>query len=89
MTLTIRYLGQARGAAGRSSETIQAEDGCTAAALLRALADRHPGLRGLLLTAAGEPSPSVLVFVGDDQAETTRRLRDGDAVTVLTPMAGG
>ncbi len=89
MTLTVRYLGQAKGAAGRAVEAVEAADGCTAAALLRALADRHPALRGLLLTAAGEPSPSVLVFVGDAQAETPRRLRDGDAVTVLTPMAGG
>jgi molybdopterin converting factor small subunit len=90
MTLTVRYLGQSQRAAGGAVERVRAEDGCTPAVLLRMLADRHPALRGLLLTETGEPRPSTLLFVGDVQAETAAQpLQDGDTVTVLTPMAGG
>jgi molybdopterin converting factor small subunit len=90
VTITVRYLGQGRRAAGRSVEEIETEAGCTTAALLRTLVERHPALRGLLLTETGEPRPSTLLFVGDVQAEPgDRTLSDGDTMTVLTPMAGG
>jgi molybdopterin converting factor small subunit len=90
VTVTVRYLGQGRRAAGRPAEEIEIEAGCTTTALLRMLAERHPDLRGLLLTEKGEPRPSTLLFVGEDQVDTSDRiLRDGDRVTVLTPMAGG
>jgi molybdopterin converting factor small subunit len=90
LSVTVRYLGQARRAAGKAVEEIEIDSGLTISALLRTVAERHPGLRGLLLTETGAPRPSTLLFVGDVQAETgDRPLCDGDTVTVLTPMAGG
>ena len=88
MSVTVRYAGQAREAAGVSSE----EAGSTSiAALVRELAARHAALKPLFLRADGAPHPSLLVVVGDEQArvDDPRLLRDGDVVTILTPIAGG
>jgi len=42
------------------------------------------------LDACGGVQPAILLFVGDEQVgPETVPLRDGDVVTVLTPMAGG
>ena len=60
--------------------------------LLRRVAKTHgERLSGLVLDAAGELRPSVLVFVGDEQfdLDEPRPLRDGDTVTVMSPLAGG
>jgi len=90
MTVTVRYFGQAQRAAGVAVEEVSAADGCTAEALLRLLAERHgEALRRLIVTDAGRARPSTLLFVGAAQVEATAPLRDGDAVTLLTPMAGG
>src|SRR5262249_13619867 len=54
------------------------------------LARRHGGsLSALLLTATGQLQPTILTFIGDDQANRDAVLRDGDIVTLLTPIAGG
>ena len=79
-------------AAGCPAETLELGDHCSLRELVRRLADRHgEPLRRLLLGPAGAPSDALLLFVGNEQVrwETPRELRDGDAVTVLAPMAGG
>jgi molybdopterin converting factor small subunit len=92
MKVAIKYLAQAKQAAGCPAETLELDGRCSLRELLRRLADRHgEPLRRLLLGPAGTPSASLLLFVGEEQVrwETPRELRDGDAVTVLSPMAGG
>lgn len=88
MSVTVTYAGQARDAAGTASELAAAGD---VASLLRDAAARHPALRPLLLRPDGSPHPSLLVVVGDEQVriDDPRPLRDGDVVTVMTPIAGG
>lgn len=88
MSVTVKYAGQARDAAGTPSETAAAS---TVAGLLRELAERREALRPLLLRPDGTPRPSLLVVVGDEQVrvDDPRPLRDGDVVTVMTPIAGG
>lgn len=91
MNVAVRYMAQLRQAAGAAAERVELDRPCTAAELLKRLAERHGRpFRDLVLDAAGDPHPAVLLFVGDEQvrAETTA-LRDGDVLTVLTPMAGG
>ncbi len=91
MRVTVRYMAQLRQAAGAALEQVETDGPCSVGELLTGLADRHDGLfRYLLLDDAGHVRPAVLLFVGDEQTAPCRaQLRDGDVVTVLTPMAGG
>ena len=88
MSVTVTYAGQAREAAGTACETSSARD---VASLVRDVAARHPALQPLLLRADGSPHPSLLIVVGDDQVrvDDPRPLRDGETVTVMTPISGG
>jgi molybdopterin converting factor small subunit len=89
MNVTVRYLAQLRGLAGRSSEQLELNGPGTTAGLVEALIERHPPLRPILLDEQGRPRASVLLFVGDEQAGPDRALTEGDEVTFLTPIAGG
>jgi molybdopterin converting factor small subunit len=91
MKVEVRYAAQVRHAAGRAAEVIELEGPCSAAELVARLALSRPALRGLLLGEGGGLQPSLLLFVGDEQVDPggARPLRDGDVVTVLSPMAGG
>ena len=91
MKVAVRYMAQLRQAAGVATEEVELNGGEKPAALLHLLAERHgEELRRLLLTADGKPQATLLVFVGDDQADVAQTtLRDGDEVTLLSPIAGG
>jgi molybdopterin converting factor small subunit len=91
MRIVVRYLAQAQRAAGRAAEEVDAPAPCTAQELLRRLAGERPALGGLLLGPDGALRSSMLFFVGDEQIDggEARPLRDGEALTVLAPMAGG
>jgi molybdopterin converting factor small subunit len=89
--VVVRYMAQARQAAGAASEQVEVDRAGSIRDLLILLADRHGDrFRDLLLNAAGGVRPPLLLFVGDEQVGADwPALRDGDVVTVLTPMAGG
>jgi molybdopterin converting factor small subunit len=92
MNLTIHYLAQLRMAAGCASESLTVPASATATDLLVLLAEAHGlKLRDLLLDPHGKAQPTVLIFVGEEQVDPTQpdSLRDGDSVTLLTPIAGG
>ena len=90
MRVTVHYLAQIKRSAGCATESLDSPAGATLREVLRILAERHgPGFRSLLLDEANEPRKSLLFFVGEEHAEVSLPLRDGDAVTILTPMSGG
>ncbi|MCI0637668.1 MAG: MoaD/ThiS family protein [Gemmataceae bacterium] len=90
MKITVHYLAQLKQAAGTPSEVIEVTNGCSVRDLIRRLVEHRPGaFRGLVCDSAGLLHPALLVFIGDQQVEHDQSLRDGDGVTVLTPMAGG
>src|SRR5262249_10571644 len=90
MNVGVRYLAQLKQAAGRSAEQVALAAPCTIEEFIGDLARRHGGsLSALLLTATGQLQPTILTFIGDDQANRDAVLRDGDIVTLLTPIAGG
>lgn len=89
MRVTVHYLAQIKRAAGCSAEVIDTPP-ITLREFLRGLADRHTSaFRNSLLDDAGAPLQSLLFFVGDEHADLSRQLTDGDAVTILAPMSGG
>lgn len=91
MNVRVRLTAQARDAAGCDETPVALGSDRSVRALLGALAAACEPLRPLLLKADGAPHPSVLVVVGDEQVpvDDPRELREGDAVTVMTPIAGG
>jgi molybdopterin converting factor small subunit len=90
MRITVHYVAQLKRAAGTAREPVELEGGCTLTRLIRLLASaRGEAFRGLTVDGRGEPQPSLLVFVGEEQVRSDRPLCDGDQVTLLTPMAGG
>jgi molybdopterin converting factor small subunit len=90
MRVAVYYLAQMKRAAGCSSEVAELPGAATLRSLLGILADRHgASLRELLLDEAQAPRRWLLFFVGDVHVDSSYPLRDGDAVTILAPMAGG
>ncbi|MCI0680658.1 MAG: MoaD/ThiS family protein [Gemmataceae bacterium] len=90
MRVTVHYFAQLRRAAGVASETVMMEPDATLAQLIQRLVQGHgDAFRAMALDGADQPQRTLLYAVGDDQADLDRLLRDGDAVTILAPMAGG
>jgi molybdopterin converting factor small subunit len=90
MQVTVHYVAQLRRAATRSSERLEVSAGLTVAELLHRLAELHDAaFRELLLGANDRPRPALLIFVRGEPATVADVLREGDEITVLTPMAGG
>ncbi|MCS7046695.1 MAG: MoaD/ThiS family protein [Gemmataceae bacterium] len=90
MKVTVHYFAQLRRAIGCSRETVVIDEGATLAHLLRLLASRHATSAGaMLVDDTGRPQPSLFLAIGDEQADINTAVRDGDEITILTPMAGG
>src|SRR5262249_14626967 len=91
MRVQVHYLAQARHAAGTATEELEVAPSSPVRDLLRRLSEGRDPLRRLLLDAAGELHPAILLFHGDEQVRAGQvlHLRDGDVLTVLSPMAGG
>ena len=90
MRVTVHYMTQIKRAAGCSTEEIETTQASTLRDFLRMVADRHDlAFRVLLLDEQSEPRRSLLFFVGEEHAELSRPLRNGDVITILAPMAGG
>lgn len=84
MKVTVQFHAQARSAVGSTKQSLELPDGSTLAQLLDRLAELHgPELRNMMR--------SSLLFIGDQQArpESPRALRDGDVVTMVSPISGG
>lgn len=90
MQVTVQYMAQMKRAAGCSSESAEVPVGSTLRDVLQALAGRRDqAFRAMLIDERQEPRKSLLFFVGDEHAEPSRPLREGDEITILAPMAGG
>jgi molybdopterin/thiamine biosynthesis adenylyltransferase/molybdopterin converting factor small subunit len=80
--VVVRYLAQVKAATGQSTEEVDLAEGAIVADLLARLVEQHgPALERL--------AASALVFVGDEQAGPETTLREGESVTLLSPIAGG
>lgn len=92
MKVTVRYLAQAKEAAGRASEEIALDGPTTVQDLIVRLARRHgPAFERMALNGSGTPHPSLLVVIGDEQVRPgeVRPLAGGETITLMTPISGG
>ncbi len=92
MRVSVRYMAQLRQAAGVAEESVDLAAPCTASDVAAQLAARHgDALRRMLLAADGRLSPVILAFVGEARVAPDERLtlKDGDVITLLSPIAGG
>ena len=93
MRITVHYMGQVKHAAGVSSgQEIDVPSSCSVLECLRLLTNRPDDrLRHFLLDDSGQLQRTILLFAGDQQVQDAERtmLRDGDVLTVLSPISGG
>ena len=90
MKVHVEYTAQLRMRVGCAGDVFELGEAATTTALLRAIADRYGAeVRALLLDEDGQPSPTVLCFVGSEQADGERVLSDAAQVTLMTPISGG
>ena len=85
MTLLARikvvYFAGARDVAEKQTEYVETESKSTAASVLKRLVKLHPGLKPM--------TKSLRLSVNHEIAEPGDRVKDGDEVGVLPPVAGG
>jgi molybdopterin converting factor small subunit len=92
MTITVNLWGQLKQNAGVGGLSLELQDeACSGENALRELARLHKDALGkLLLTPDGAVRRSTLLFRGDQQLSSlTEALKDGDTITVMSPISGG
>ena len=94
MKLRVEYSAQLRTAAGRAQDEIELPEGSSLAELLDHLAARlGEGGAAHLLAPGGRVHGSLLIVVNDvaiaADHTTAKRLKPGDVVMLLPPIAGG
>lgn len=79
--IKVIYFAGARDVVERQSEFVETSASATAAEVLLHLVKMHPGLKPM--------TKSLRISVNQDIAEPSDRVKDGDEVGVLPPVAGG
>jgi MoaE-MoaD fusion protein len=81
MKLDLLYFAAVRERLGKDGETVEVPDGCSVDALLSTLAERHEAIRLM--------RRYLRVAVNQEMAGPGHRLRSGDEVALIPPVAGG
>ncbi|MCJ8279473.1 MAG: MoaD/ThiS family protein [Rivularia sp. ALOHA_DT_140] len=92
MNVTVNYLAQLKQAVRISSENIVLENPCSVQELVTQVAEKHgEPLRSFLLSSTGSLSNSILVLVGDNQIHWNQPMpgKEGDVISLMSPIAGG
>ena len=88
MKVTFKYYAQIRQRAGTETEIVELNDGVPALDAVGSL--RHgPDFEGLLLDAQGRLQPTILLVVNGIPAAADQKLKDGDELSLFSPVAGG
>ena len=92
MNIKVEFSAQMKNAIGRATEEFTLYSGATVQALVRQIASREAEpLQNFLLGDNGALGGSILLFLNDEQIlwPTPVELKDGDTLTIATPIAGG
>jgi len=88
-------VGSARGLFDRPSYLFNAKDGMTVRGILEELSKHagHDYRMKIYDTASGKVNEYIVIFVNSREIRALEgpdtRLKDGDVITILPPMAGG
>ena len=92
MNVTIQCFAQLARAAGTTDHDLDVRDGATVQEALRALAEATTAeARALLFSEDGELQPTILLFLDEAPVLWSEPavVREGSAIFVMTPIAGG
>lgn len=92
MSITIEYVAQLKRLAGHSSESIESPEEFSLSTLIQTLGKKHGSpLSDVLITSENEVAPTLLIFLNDEQINTSENpaIRSGDTLTISTPISGG
>ncbi|HUI23589.1 MAG TPA: MoaD/ThiS family protein [Nitrososphaerales archaeon] len=81
MIVRVLYFASAQGLADVKSEDMRLDDGSSLKEMAAEMLRLHPALKKI--------EPTIRYSVNFEMAEGNSRLRDGDEVGVLPPVAGG
>jgi molybdopterin converting factor subunit 1 len=79
--IKVVYFAGARDVAEKQTELIETDGEATVAGVLQRLVKLHPGLKPM--------TKSLRLSVNQEIAEPSHRVKNGDEVGVLPPVAGG
>jgi molybdopterin converting factor small subunit len=88
VTIHLMYYAQIRRLAGVETDAIELPDGATVLEAVRA-APGAAAARTMVLDDADRLQPVILAVVNGTPAAPDRVLRDGDTITLFSPVAGG
>lgn len=92
MIVRVEYTAQLKAALGVGEESVEVNDRCSPAQLFGQLAERHgERFRAMVMDENGKKLPWIMLAVGGEAVgfDSPRKLRDGDLVSIMTPMSGG
>jgi MoaE-MoaD fusion protein len=81
MKIKVLLFGLLKDIAGRSSETLELEDGAVVRDVLAYYSQKNPRFEALI--------PGLAISVAEEYARPDRALREGDEVGLLPPVSGG
>jgi molybdopterin converting factor small subunit len=91
MKITVEYASQIKRVIGSETEEYHVEEKGTLQDLILLVSQKHDAELHSLLFQGEELHPSILLFVKDNQVrwEDNPELKEGDTVTLLSPISGG
>lgn len=91
MIVKVRYFARIRDLVGRQLEEVDVADDCDVAQLLKELGSRHPEVVPQLFSDFEEPklAREYRILVNGVPAGVGDRLRGGDELAIIPPVAGG
>ncbi|MEM0120264.1 MAG: ubiquitin-like small modifier protein 1 [Thermoprotei archaeon] len=91
MKVTVRYFARVREGLGRSSDEVELDGEPTLMDLLRLLVEKYPILKGIIFEADSKTLNKFyqVMVSGERVAGLDRKLREGDVVAIIPPVAGG
>ena len=93
MKVRVQFTGQLRTALGRAEEEVDLPEGSSVAELLKFLARELEGAAPHLLAGSGQLQHGLLTVINEIAVAAPQaagvKLRSGDVLTLLPPIAGG
>jgi molybdopterin converting factor small subunit len=88
MKVTFKYFAQIRKLAGTEIDTVEVEEGTTAAAALQSI-EHGEGFHSILFDESGSLRPVIMLIADGIPIDPDSVLSDGVQIQLFSPVAGG